>query len=548
MEDTSRVVPDSDSIFSLAKTPIDLAELKKELLNYPNRQVAEELANGFEFGFPIHYTGSRMPKESKNLKSANDHPEIVKQKIQSELQQGRIAGPFPTRPISTLRVSPIGLVEKKTPGEFRLIHHLSFPEGDSVNDCIDPALCSVHYTSFDEAIHMIQDMGRGCLMAKTDVKSAFRLLPIRISEFDQLGFKFEDKYYFDKSMPFGCSISCATWEKVATFLEFVIKQKSLVGNVKHYVDDFLFAGKAKTSHCKSILQCFFDCTAKLGVPIALDKTEGPKTSIVYLGLEIDSVEMVVRMPMPKVQEIISKIRFVRAQKKITLQRMQQLIGVLNFATRVVVPGRPFLRRLINSTCGLTKPFHHLRVTKSVKQDLDMWLMFFENYNGVSVFHDRFWVSNEDVELFTDSAAGQGLGFGAVYGHKWTYGIWPEKWHLEGITKDITVLETFPILVSLVIWGPSLRNKKILFRSDNESVTYILNTMTSRSEQIMILLRAITLQCMEHNIVIKSKHIPGKTNMLSDCLSRSKLQKFHELAPEADPQPVAVPNQLWKIFS
>lgn len=201
--------------------------------------------------------------------------------------------------------------------------------------------------------------------------------------------------------------------KMATFLEFVVKQKSPVGNVKHYVDDYLFAGKANTSDCKCILECFFESTARLGVPIALDKTEGPTTSITYLGLEIDSVEMVVRMPMQKVQEIITKIKFIKAQKKVTLKCMQQLIGVLNFATRVIVPGRPFLRRLINSTCGLTKPFHHLRITKPVKQDLDMWLMFFERFNGVSVFHDRFWVSNADVEIFTDSATGEGLGFGAV---------------------------------------------------------------------------------------------------------------------------------------
>ena len=72
---------------------------------------------------------------------------------------------------------------------------MSFSEGGSVNDCIDPALCTVHYTIFDEAIHMILDMGRRCVMAKTDVKCAFRLLPIQISEFDQPGFKFEDQYF-----------------------------------------------------------------------------------------------------------------------------------------------------------------------------------------------------------------------------------------------------------------------------------------------------------------------------------------------------------------
>ena len=57
------------------------------------------------------------PKMKKN-KSADAHPEIVRQKISTEIDSSRIAGPFVDRPISTLRVSPIGLVEKKHQASF----------------------------------------------------------------------------------------------------------------------------------------------------------------------------------------------------------------------------------------------------------------------------------------------------------------------------------------------------------------------------------------------------------------------------------------------
>ena len=56
--------------------------------------------------------------------------------------------------------------------------------------------------------------------------------------------------------------------------------------------------------------------------------------------------------------------------------------------------------------------------------------------------------NEDVQLYTDSAGGIGLGFGAYFAGKWTCGAWPLYWFDLGITEDITVLELFPILVSL----------------------------------------------------------------------------------------------------
>ena len=538
---------DGDNRFTLAKTPVKLEKLKHYLSFYSDTKSADEIAHGFQFGFPLHYTGSRLPRDANNLKSVDVHPEIVRQKIKSEVDSGRVAGPFEQRPISTLRVSPIGLVAKKTPGEFRLIHHLSFADGDSLNDFIDPELCSVKYTHFDEAIHMVQDMGHACLLGKLDIKMAYRLLPVSPAEFDQLGFMFDGSFYFDKVMPFGCSISCASWEKVSTFLESVAKQQSQFGDLKHYVDDFLFAGEAGTDNCLIIMKNFIFCCDQMGFPIASEKTVWPTTRIIYLGLEIDSDDMVVRMPKQKIDELISKICLVKDKKSVKLRHIQQLIGSLNFATRVIVPGRPFLRRLINSTKGVTKPHHHLTVTSSMRQDLEMWLTFFQNYNGISVFHDRFWVTNQDVELFTDSAAGLGLGFGAVFGHKWTYGIWPQSWHDKEITKDITVLELFPILVCLLVWGRMLKNKKLLFHSDNQSVVYILNSMTSKSDNVMILVRMITMECLRHNMVIKGKHILGTLNVLSDCLSRSCLQRFRQLAPEAEPQPAAVPDHLWKVF-
>ena len=220
---------DNSSPLSLAKSPINIQNLKRELVGYDPRK-GSEILNGFLYGFPLHYTGTRMPRDAKNLKSARTRPEIVGQKIQAEIEAGRVAGPFDQRPLLNLRVSPLGLVPKKEVGSFRLIHHLSYPSGDSVNDFIDPNLCSVEYTSFDAAVHMIQDLGQGCLLGKSDISNAFRLLPISPHEFDQLGFYFEGKFYFDKDMPFGCSIACRTWEVFATFCLWRSRRKHFCRN------------------------------------------------------------------------------------------------------------------------------------------------------------------------------------------------------------------------------------------------------------------------------------------------------------------------------
>ncbi|MES9881411.1 MAG: reverse transcriptase domain-containing protein [Sedimenticola sp.] len=540
----------SSTDLGLAHSPVKVDILEVELMHYKqvDSNTAQSILYGFKHGFSLNYTGPHVQTDARNLLSARQNPNIVREKISKEIAAGRVAGPFSYPPFRTLRISPLGLVPKKARNDHRLIHHLSYPTGQSVNDYIDPELCTVQYSSFDEAVQMIQKLGPGCLVGKADIKGAFRILPVSPVDFDQLGFKFENKFYYDKAMPFGCSISCATFERFGKFLSFVVRRRTAVGDLVRYLDDFLFGGKKGTDHCQMIMLEFQKSMDHLGVPVADEKTEGPKTVIVFLGLEIDSVDLIVKIPMVKVKELIQKIQDVLNKEKVTLRVMQSLIGSLNFACRVIVPGRPFCRRLVNSICGLSKPHHHLRINHGIRQDLHMWLTFFEQFNGISVFHDRFWVTNEDMELFTDSAAGVGLGFGIYFGGKWAYAPWPEEWHDKGFTRDITVLELFPLLVSLYIWGSHLQNKKILFRCDNMAVVAIVNTMTSKSEEVMVLLRDFTLKCMQLNIMVKASHVEGVKNVLTDSLSRLQIGKFRELAPEAEPMPAEIPLQLWNIFT
>ena len=101
---------------------------------------------------------------------------IVQGKIDKEVKEGRVFGPFMTTPFENLGVSPLGIVPKAQ-GEFRLIHYLSFPEGASVNNAILQELCTMHYISFDEAVHMVRKCGVGTEIVKCDIKSAFQILP-----------------------------------------------------------------------------------------------------------------------------------------------------------------------------------------------------------------------------------------------------------------------------------------------------------------------------------------------------------------------------------
>ena len=94
------------------------------------------LIEGFEFGFSLHFEGARESFQAINILSCFDDPDVVDKKLAKELAAHWLTGPYADPPFSIFRVSPLGVVPKKTPNEFRLIHHLSFPHGTSVNDGI----------------------------------------------------------------------------------------------------------------------------------------------------------------------------------------------------------------------------------------------------------------------------------------------------------------------------------------------------------------------------------------------------------------------------
>ena len=213
------------------------------------------LVDGFRYGFRVNFVGGRVSYESPNLKTALERPDITRAKLRKECDAGRIVGPFSTPPFLNFRCSPLGLVPKKDPSDFRMIHHLSYPKGSSVNDFIPDYCSTVKYASVGDAIKLLKQLGHGCFMAKTDVKSAFRIILIHPADFSLPGMIWENMYYFDRCLAMGLSSSCAIFESFSTALEWLSINQLGACAVVHILDNFLFIAKSKEK-CVGDLQNF----------------------------------------------------------------------------------------------------------------------------------------------------------------------------------------------------------------------------------------------------------------------------------------------------
>ena len=172
-------------------------------------------------------------------------------------------------------------------------------------------------------------------------------------------------------------------------------------NLLHLLDDFLI--QPTKEQCSKSLQLFLDLCDLLGIPMAPEKTFGPSTVLTFAGIELDTIRCESRLPENKLLKCQQLIASFLRRKKATLKELQSLIGVLNFASSVVSPGRSFLRRLIDLTIGLRSPHHFVRVSKEVEADLLIWQQFFKEFNGKSFFlHDQ-WENSVSQQLFTNAA-------------------------------------------------------------------------------------------------------------------------------------------------
>lgn len=540
---------DLGSSLALGKSPININALNSYLDLYPNKQDANLLKNGFTNGFRLGFTGDLICTEIRNLKSARLNPAILRDKIDKEVALGRFAGPFKEPPIKNLKVSPVGLVPKAN-GDYRLITHLSHPAGSSVNDGISEELSSVQYTSFDTVADMIFRLGNGSLMAKRDIKSAFRLLPIAPADFCLLGLKDEDgNLYIDKFLPMGCKISCSLFEKFATFLHWLVQYISGQNTMDHYLDDFIFGGARGTIECHTLLDTFTSVCSQLAVPIAHEKSIEPCTRLIFLGLEMDSIFMLVQIPLHRIEELRDIITNILSRKKVSLREFQSIVGKLSFFSRAVRSSRAFLRRFYDVMVNITRAHHKLRITEAIKKDLCMWSSFLENYNGVSYIPPEIWSDSDILQLFTDSAGSPGLGCGCFFHGDWAFFQWPESWCKKEVLKDITFLEMVPVLLAIMLWGDRLKNSRVLLRIDNEALVVIINKQTTRSKRLMELVRQFVLLAMEFGIIFKAKHITTHCNKIADSVSRKQWDRFRAVAPDANRDPQIIPERfLMMIYS
>jgi len=507
---------------------------------HPDRRFVKFILQGIAEGFRIGFNFTKELKSSGgNMDSAYQNSEVVARYIQEEVSLGRMIGPLPAVVARRVHCSPFGVIPKgHTPGKWRLIVDLSSPKKFSVNDGIDPSWCSLSYVTVDRVASQAGRLGLGTLMAKVDVRSAYRIIPVKPEDRLLLGMRWGGHIYVDACLPFGLRSAPLIFTAVADGLEWIVKRQG-VQFIYHYLDDYIMLGAPGTSECLSNVRKLVEYCKLLGVPLAQEKSEGPTTCLTFLGIEVDTEQMQLRLPREKLDRVRHLIKGFLGAPSALKSDLESLLGLLQHASRVVKPGRSFVRRLIEAIAPIKKKSHYVRMNVDVRSDLFWWDKFLVEWNGVGV------IPSDDIPIAKlHSDASGAWGCAAVAGKSWFQLEWKERareWH-------IAAKELLPIVLACLIWGKPWSGMRVQCYCDNMAAVEVVNGGYSKDEVMMHLVRCLFFTSEHFKFSVEAVHLPGSLNTVADALSRNYMSQFLQVMPEADPQPVPIPGQaLWLLI-
>jgi len=217
---------------------------------------------------------------------------------------------------------------------------------------------------------------------------------------------------------------------------------------------------------------------ELGIPLTLEKVEGPSDCLTFLGITSDTNKMEARIPAEKLQRMHNLLSAWWHKRKATKREILSLVGLLQHATKVVKSGSSFVSRMYSEAAKLKRLSFCIQLSADFHSDLRWWHLFIRHWNGVSFLESY---SYPDAQIQTDASGTWGCG--ALFKDCW----FQLKWSAEWLRMDIMAKELVPIVLSCAIWGPFLPKQSVEFKSDNSSLVVAINKGSSKEPMVMHLL-------------------------------------------------------------
>lgn len=434
---------------------------------------------------------------------------------------------FPAAHIHALAAIP------KSAEEVRIIHDLSRPRGQAINDYIT----YLHYpwASLDNALRLVTP---GCWMARVDIRQYYRHIPIDPTDWPLVAFRWQftgeahPTTLLDPYLQFGQRNAPEVAHRFTLAIVAIMRYRGF-SNLVGIVDDFLVVEETEEA-CRATWQALLQLLDELGFTANMKpgKTDPPAQLVKFVGVLIGSVQMQVRLCQQKLADISSRLAAVKQKRSVRCRDLQSLAGLLTWACRVVYGGRTFMRRLLDATSSAALPSHFIRLEAEARADLQWWAENLPAFNGRAVILAA--QATTPAEFQTDAESTGSVGIFMFGGYA---GLTPAQQRAASQAGSnlppgglhISVYETFAVLMAVRLFPEAFRDRHLRVRSDNTQTVAAINKGTCRGREskvhMMCILRELFAQSVRLNFRLTASHLPGFQNALANALSRGQYDRF-----------------------
>ena len=288
------------------------------------------------------------------------------------------------------------------------------------------------------------------------------------------------------------------------------------GNCTVSVPGRLVGQKSDSSGNSERSTVYTKLITSLGLIINEEKSDlVPSQNFVFIGMEFLTQRNIVRVPLDRTQGILELLRWFVIQEQVSARVFLSLLGKLSAASQFVVLGKLHLRPLQMALFAQWKPHAHplehpILINAQIRQQLEWW-----NNKGRFISGVTLKPSLPTRTLFTDASLS---GWGAHLEPEGLlcHGVWtPDQSVLH-----INILEMKAILLALKQCHQYVANSTVLIATDNSSVvSYLKKQGGTHSPSLCMEVWDTLLWCNQEGIDPLVRHLPGKSNILADRLSR-----------------------------
>ena len=467
-----------------------------------------QLIQIIKFGFPLDCDEAvKLKCDFTNHKSAILYPEHVDMYLNEEINFKAIQGPFNSPPFPDMHCSPFITREKPNSNKRRVIVDLSWPMGNAVNDGVAPdtylgTSFILTYPSIDDITDQVVRLGRGCCLYKIDISRAFRHVKMDPGYYNKLGLKWND-FFFDSCLAFGFRHGSSIFQRISDAVRYIMLKYD--HHIINYCDDLI--GYGLPSKIQQSFNTLCKILGELGLTISETKLVAPSTSVVCLGVLINTVEGTISVPPDKLEKIKAICVKWGVKTKTNKRELQSLLGSLLHVTKCVKNARFFLNRMLGTLRNAADP-QNIELDQEFGRDLRWFQEFLPHFNGVCLYSHKSIEGVVQVDAFL-----QGLG-----------GRWGDQVYQLSIPDSffglgIVQLEMLNVFLALRVWATVWAGHKVKFQCDNEAVVSVLRYGKTKDPILAAYGRNIRMLAAYFDIELFLIHIPGIQNSVADLLSR-----------------------------